>query len=135
MSGNTLYLGRRVSDVFMRVYDKHRESKLDHYKGCWRFEVQYNNRAAWTTMQALAEHNFDDEWLRDRVLSEFMKRGISGAGLKRGTCAVPFRRDPRPASSSSSRLAWLKSQVRPTVDQLVQAGYREEVLVALGLRD
>lgn len=76
MSGNTVYLGRRMSDRFIRIYDKGTESKESALEGCWRAEVQYNNRAAMQTAMAYQEHNLDHTWIISRVSSELCRRGI-----------------------------------------------------------
>lgn len=43
---STLYLNRRVSEVFARIYDKGAESGLPQLRGCIRYEVEYKGDAA-----------------------------------------------------------------------------------------
>lgn len=43
---STSYLGRRISDKWLRVYDKWRESGDDEYRGCWRYELEVKNAPA-----------------------------------------------------------------------------------------
>lgn len=43
---STLYLNRRVSEVFARIYDKGAESGLAQLRGCIRYEVEYKGDTA-----------------------------------------------------------------------------------------
>lgn len=46
LTGRTLYLGSRESNVFLRFYDKYLESKNADYKGVERLEIEYKKEAA-----------------------------------------------------------------------------------------
>lgn len=132
--GQTLYLGRRVSDRFIRVYNKHTESALVQYERCWRAEVQYGGRLANWRAKQLFETNSDATVAHELVYLECIRRGIPWLRLPKGTGvrlkAVPVTR----LSSSDEQLAWLRSQVRPTVLKLVDRGRLIDVLTALGLQ-
>ena len=46
LTGNTLYLGSRTSNVFLRFYDKFLESKEEKWKNFERLEIEYKSDAA-----------------------------------------------------------------------------------------
>jgi len=131
-SGNTVYLGRRVSDRFIRIYDKGAESKLPELAGCWRAEVQYNNSFALQATRELRAFDFESSWLVGRVVGELSRLGISWIEMPKGSLSV--LNGPRTKySTDNERLDWLSNQVRPSVQKLIDRGKREEVLKALGL--
>lgn len=46
LTGNTLYLGSRTSNVFLRFYDKFLESKEEKWKNFERLEIEYKSDSA-----------------------------------------------------------------------------------------
>ena len=40
----TIMIGKRASDVYIRIYDKYEESKKEEYKNCIRFELELKGR-------------------------------------------------------------------------------------------
>ena len=69
LTGNTLYLGSRTSNVFLRFYDKFLESKEEKWKNFERLEIEYKNDAA-NIIGSLA-HNGDD--IRDLFFGTLYK--------------------------------------------------------------
>jgi len=51
--GETLYLGRRASDKYSRLYNKAVESKEPAFRGCWRYELELKGLPAKTTADRL----------------------------------------------------------------------------------
>ena len=50
----TIYVGSRASDVFIRIYDKYEESGKEEHKDCIRFELELKGRvskAVWRKLQ------------------------------------------------------------------------------------
>jgi DNA relaxase NicK len=115
----TLYVGKRASDVFIRCYDKYEESGKEEFKNCVRFEVELKGRAAkaiWIEMQnkgtfvAFLLHN----------LYELLKeRGIV---LKEDDFdQYPTMQFKKEKTSDESKMAWLHRAVAPTVKHLAAA--------------
>lgn len=126
--GNTLVLGRRISDWWGRIYDKHAESGLEYYRDCWRYEVEIKRRAAARVAQGLELGTSDKltsfeagaQWLRSNGVS---LPGSGSPGLRNGGVIPP--------SNDGRRLAWLRDSVRSTVKLLCSHGLRAEVETAL----
>lgn len=127
----TLYLGQRVSDTFARIYDKHAESRLDAYKGAWRYEVEVKANKAERCARTLATGIDRPDWIRRAVYQFFGRRGCQFPG---GFLDKPLLlRTERPTTDDASRLAWLASDVRPAVQRLLSRGYTDAVWEALGI--
>lgn len=73
---STLYLNRRASETFARIYDKGAESKLDHLRRCIRYEVELkgNEAARWSAY--LRPHVDSDNAAALHAIQFFEKRGI-----------------------------------------------------------
>lgn len=129
--GETLYVGSPSSASRGRCYNKHAESGLEHYAGCWRWEVQL--RETWA-IQAAGLLPYSDDipalvlgyvhgWFRDR-----------GAPPPFGI-TVPYHPEvpPRAKTDTDRKLLWLRRAVRPSCEFLCDNGMTEEALDALGL--
>lgn len=129
--GATVYLGSPKSERRMRIYNKAVESKLDHYDGCVRYELQLRDDSARVMAHRLSDGSSPQATIRG-VLHRFAR--------DRG-CRLPSV-DVRPVSDSWTppkckpdtvrSLEWLRVQVRPSVCALVSRGLLVEVLAALG---
>jgi len=133
-TGNTVYLGRRVSDRFIRIYDKGAESRLEQFEGCWRAECQYNNKLAWSMAQHANRTEWDLAWVHGVVQHELERKGVSWLELQEQT-QLNLSHTPKKLSTNASRLLWLGQQVAPTVQKLLDQGLRAQVLEALHLTD
>jgi len=130
--GYTLYLGSRESNVFGRIYDKHAREHLDHYKGCVRYEVQFNSRLANSVAPVLARLPSPRPAMAGYVSSFLEARGVTPPGLETTELTLCV---PRSRTDADRKLAWLSSSVRPSVLSLIAMGRGEEVFRALGLID
>lgn len=128
--GYTLYLGDRQSNVFGRIYDKWEESKLDHYKGCIRFEAQYQKKLAWFVARELWSMSSPIPGMGSYLSQLFLGRAVdlklAGSIAARYSC-------PRQRTDDEKQLEWLSTQCRPSVLRLISNGKGDEVLRALGL--
>lgn len=127
---STLYLNKRSSNQFGRVYDKGRESRLDYYQGCVRFEVEFKSDAARQVAHAIAGKSRQSTDAAAHCSGFFDARGIRApAAFVSGKHIVL----PRSKPDVARRLEWLSVAVRPAVLALVALGYHKEVVAALGL--
>lgn len=127
--GATLYIGSRQSDQFGRLYDKGVQSKTNVPGKHWRAEVEYKKPRSGNINRSLYEVSRDDrenkicdtvaEWFADRNAELFPSRGTFNT--------LHYSVEAR-QTTADRKLAWLRTQVAPSVRQLVEAGYGREVL-------
>lgn len=129
--GRTLYLGRRTSDAYLRLYDKGVESHEQAYHGAWRYELEAKGTLAPQYSAALLASDSESSLLAGMVAQAFECRGVLPSWDAPVGGVVP--RPLRPPTDDDRRLAWLASQVKPAVDRLIRDGRRDDALRALGL--
>ena len=131
--GFTLYIGKRTSRAYSRLYNKEVESGDEYYKGAWRYEVELHNQTATNTAVELLYGLFSvEEAIAGAVWSYYRSKGIYPTfphSLADTEIVLP-RRDE---TTIERTIRWLLTQVRPTVARLMEAGYTDAVLAALGL--
>lgn len=136
-SGDTAYIGSRSSATFLRIYDKWREQgRSEEYVHAWRFELELKDSAAKPYWPSLHGPTPAPDYYAAIVLANLRSRGIHlppiGA-LRDQIVPEPLRRR-RP--TDDSRLAWLRTQVAPSLDKLRASGVDLGVILeALGLQD
>lgn len=128
--GYTLYLGSRESYVFGRIYDKWQRDQLDHFKGCVRFEAQFQRKLALNISRSLLSTSSPMPRIASHVSQFFTGRGV---GLE-----LPYDDSAtyccsRPRTDDGKTLEWLATAVRPSILRLIDAGKGLEVFRALGL--
>lgn len=128
--GATLYCGDRTSNRFGRCYAKGPQSKLQLYKTCLRFEVQYNGKLAKVISRKLFDAKVENVFALQRSVGFFQER-IGRLPIRTG--AVIKDSCSRTRSNVRKKLDWLQEGVKPSVQLLIELGYRLEVLRALGL--
>lgn len=126
----TLYIGSRTSDLFARIYDKGSESSDPSYECCLRYEIEIKGPPADRCLSTLVAAPDRPTWIRNAVYEYFLKRGIRP--LFGGVDAKVSINTIRPVTSDATRLAWLASHVRPTVQRLLATEKPEVLLAALG---
>jgi DNA relaxase NicK len=128
----TIYFNERISDRYLRCYDKEFESKLDHFKGCLRYEGEFKHRLGMRIATALLGQECEAAWITAEVCSNFRARGL---------CCRYHLDDSRPIGLPRSRsdhektLDWLHTSVRPSVQRLLDHGLHQEIIEALQLRE
>jgi DNA relaxase NicK len=131
--GFTLYLGKRLSKAYARLYNKEAESGDMYYEGAWRYEVELHNQTASSTATELLFGLFPlEEAIVSAVWQYFRSKGVypSFPNTSAGFEIVLPRRDETTIERS---IRWLEGQVKPTVAKLIALGYTSSVLAALGL--
>lgn len=130
--GHTLYIGSRVSDYFYRIYNKSAQDS-DVKDGALRLEVELKGDASsktWEIIEPLTGENVALNY----VAMLFMRVGIHIDGCSTEPVDIPLI--GAVPSDIQKKIAWLKSQVRPSVDKLLAWGVsREELISLLGLCD
>lgn len=131
-SGDTLYAGKRSSDVYLRLYDKSRDSGINQLGSIWRYEIEFKRGRAKSVYKAIESSEMRYSAIARLVWDEFRKRGIDPefdpshpiVAIETGT----------KVSTPDSKLGWLERCVAPVVTQLVNLGYEREVIRCLKLR-
>lgn len=133
--GMTLYVGKRASSNFGRVYDKGVESGEFKPGVMIRYEVELKKPLSYGVAMEIAKQAIDTypmEWrIASYVWSWFNERAITPIFEAE---PVSIKPDVSIAISTSERkLNWLRTQVRPTVKQLCLMGMHRDVFNALGI--
>lgn len=134
--GYTVYTGRRSSNVMGRIYDKESESKMDQYKGCVRYEVQFNGRRARWVAHTTNSGSYDLADISRAVLEFFRTRGALIRRLLEFVSSSLFIKTSQPPEKPTDitrKLEWLLHSVKPSVRHLIELGLRERVLAVLGI--
>lgn len=129
--GDTVTIGARSSEVFVRIYDKSREAKVDGPPWNWRYEVELKGERALQAIRLYrlskqpddAVFNIVDYWMKERLVD-----------IPWGTRPhTPWPEIGRPETDAERKLKWLENHVKSSVTYLVMKGHRNLVLEALGL--
>lgn len=130
--GDTLYVGSRHSQQFGRLYDKGVESGTAPPGYFWRAEVEYKKPLAGLMATELKEETSQNRVpaIRDTVLHWFTDRGIEVPENVAGKTNISVSVEAR-ITTADKKLAWLRTQVGPTVRQLVSLGLGKEVMKSL----
>jgi len=137
-TGWTTYIGKRSSDLYFRCYDKAAETRDDgdesamrQYVNSWRYELELKDEPAESTARRLVDSRDVPGTTSAIVHGWLTARGV--------TPPWDIEQPVRPIgtlrrrSDRDRKLDWLLSQVRPTVQWLVENGDSAEVLQRLGL--
>jgi hypothetical protein len=131
--GDTLYLGARSSDTYVRIYNKEKESdNEERWQGCTRYEVEFKNAEAVAYVGRMGSRRNDTGRTAQEVHSVLYRRGICVLAdlLADGAVSAPIG---RVVTSDDRKLDWLRTQVAPTIKHLTVTMGRDIVLSALGL--
>lgn len=133
--GYTLYVGKRSSTSFLRLYDKNAQSKDERYTNAWRYEVQVQSAPANKLAEALTRAKGSLEGAIAATVHEYCtERGISPVYSK-GMAAIVVASQEVGQTDVVRMLLWLQKQVKPTVDRLKRMGYTADVAEIFGLKE
>jgi hypothetical protein len=130
--GSTLYVGSRSSAQYGRAYDKGVEAGITKPGKLWRFEVEYKKPLADQVYQKLKGLIPGERaaLIQSTVYDWYDKRNVKPPFLATGEEGIITTTEQR-ITTSNRKLAWLRSQVAPSVAELVSAGLGKEVLTSL----
>jgi len=129
--GATLYVGSRSSDYYFRAYNKESESSLEEYERCVRLELEVKHRASVPLINWLSDGESVHNRIKDRIAGYMDQHGIlhNLADCSSGFACESQSRAPDCLKS----LEWLRTQVKPTVQRLLECNMENAVRDALGL--
>lgn len=128
-AGDTVFIGSRQSESYGRLYDKHMESRDNEYKTCWRYEVEYKGTKAVRAASILAGRKWAARTIYSMCAAQFTEWGFPRLLHPVESIELPIR--DRDKSDTARKLEWLKKQVAPTVTELIDYGYEDDVLCSL----
>lgn len=126
--GDTIYIGSRQSDAYLRIYDKSKQYGLDLGR-VYRWEVEYKGELAKPVVDKVRDGG--RMAIRELVFGEAHHKSVPSP-IVEGQRGV--KREKISISSPDAKIAWLARQVAPTVKWLNSLGYQDEVVKALNLR-
>ena len=130
--GDTLYLGSRTSEQFVRIYDKERSPNSEPtYKTALRYEVECKEGLARHVYERCIIGGYSPGNCHAVLTGLLARRGINPLGT-RGVQPATIKPSDLRKSSVEDTLSWLETQVRPSVRRLMEQGYAREVVNALG---
>lgn len=132
--GYTLYIGSPSSDQRGRLYNKEVQSGTPEYERTWRYEIVLRNARAMACVETLLACPVADRLgcCSSLVGGWYQSRGVSVPWKTLAHYAVLPVVAQAP-SDAEKKLEWLSKQVKPAVAWLIEAGYGEAVIVALGI--
>jgi hypothetical protein len=112
-SCQTIYIGKRSSDIFLRIYNKFAESGKEEYRDCVRFEVELKGKAAQQLWDYSASNDVGTMHALQVLIGLFARRGIN---IKEYTSLIePVDFAPRERSAADVTMAWYRRQVAPSL--------------------
>lgn len=129
--GDTLYVGAPSSEQRGRLYNKAVQSEQPEYTRSWRYEVVFRNELARNCAKSLPIDGIERaEYVLDLVCAWWHIRGVHTDIYHSGkTPVMPLQRAL--PTSVETKLAWLQSQVAPTIRYLCDLGFRAMLLETL----
>lgn len=134
--GETLYIGSRTSQVFVRLYDKSAE-RGEEPGDVWRYEIEYKKPVSQTVAEmimSLAGGDDSEVWetINDTVWTAFDDRGVTPI-FSAGDAFLAPTTAHRERSPVEAQMKWLAVSVSPAVRRLAAAGYGQAIREILGL--
>lgn len=126
----TIEIGSRQSERFGRIYDKRKESKLDHYQQAVRFEVEYKGSLAGVVSRALIAEAPAVAATIPHISSFFRRYRVELPVQMHVSSLISA---PRKESDATKKIRYLHTSIRPLVQFLISRGMEPEVREALGL--
>lgn len=131
LTGDTMMIGQRVSDVYLRAYDKGMEQRTHPPGTRLRYEVETKGKRARQLATRLDEHTTAQSIAANYTATAFRSQSVRVPG---NFCEQRLDASSLPASDSSRKLLWVRKSVAPTIAFLLKHVERDKILDALGLR-
>lgn len=131
--GSTLTVGSRSSERYFRMYNKSAEEGDTEDTTRWRYEVEYKgglSKKLWAQLRQAETTGHTARFLR-LIATEYGRIGANCPFT--GNAPVFDLSQARKDTALTDKFNWLFTQVRPTVKSLLESGYEEALMVALGL--
>lgn len=116
----TVYIGKRSSDVYIRCYDKFEESGKEEYRNCVRFEVELKGKTAKAVWLKCATEGLGPSYLLGILRFVLERRGVAldGFDWPVQSKAIPIKEK----TCLETLKGWWAAQVAPSVRKYVAEG-------------
>lgn len=122
-------IGSRQSEVYGRIYDKYKESKEEVYRDMIRYEIEVKQPQSVDLHKWLLEDRMTMFHAKHIVTGWFQKRGVPVYWNDFETTDTPD--SVKRTKNDDTKLAWIASQVRPSMRDLCHKGKALEVARAI----
>jgi DNA relaxase NicK len=124
-----LTVGSRQSEVYGRMYDKYKESKMPEYKSCVRWEIEVKGRQALDLNAYMRDNKYEPGVTRAIVKQFWQYRGMTPFWdtFEALEMEPPMKR----SRTDETKLAWLQAQVAPTIQTLMEHNRGQDAIRAL----
>lgn len=127
---DTLYLGRRTSNVYGRVYNKGVESGDPHFARAVRFEVEFKDNLAMLVARDMAYAGGFVPYAVARTKTFLESRGLSSTFLGDPLSRIRVSSTP---TDLERKLEWLRKSCRKSIHAILEKNMGDQLLAALGL--
>jgi hypothetical protein len=134
--GGTLYVGKRGSEQFGRIYDKGDQLGTIPPRTYWRFEVEYKRGSAEDVVDSLLSLTDPLDrgvWIARQVGRWFDLRGLQSPQITDEVFQYPLVRYGSRLTTDQTTIQWLSSTVRPALLRLDRTGALQKAFDALGV--
>jgi len=128
--GETCNVNKRVSDVYMRIYDKAAEASMGLPRTLWRYEIEYKRKPAMRTAIALAEEGCRPTRVYDQVAAWTTNKGLQWPGP---TSRYLHSEDRLLVGARPDDLGWIRDSLAKHIAKRVNSHGLWPVVIALGL--
>lgn len=133
----TMFVGSRQSERFLRIYDKYAESGEEYYRGClrWELELKADLALAYANNLSLSPNASMQMFATVRDFCLERLKVCPSARIRPGVFQTGFTclRPPPRAADCNRTLQYLAKSIKPSIDRLKAAGLEIEVRKVLGL--
>ena len=129
--GDTLYIGRRTSPLFGRLYDKGAEGGDMPMGKLWRYEIEIKKPISTPLAHSLVTEVNPSDWIKSYVYKWFEERQVPPL-FNKGKNYAPLEIEAT-VSDDDRTIKWLTDQVKPALVKLAKKGKFNEAVDALGL--
>lgn len=132
--GQTVYLGSRQSQIFVRVYDAGIRHELAEKDTMFRYEIEVKKPLAlplahviWAQKSVASMRMIMADWMVDKLTARNIILPWERSILNEQIDSLTIRK-----TSEDSTFAWLGNQVAKAIEKLLDNGYtRDEILAVL----
>lgn len=112
----TVYIGKRASDIFIRCYDKFRESGREEYRDAVRLEVELKGKTSKRIWEHCASEGLGSAFLVEVLFFYLNRRGISTYWIDVNWSYV--RPPTLEKSSLDVTVGWIATQVNAAIKRV-----------------
>ncbi len=132
-NGDCLWIGKRTSPRFLRIYDKTRDENGKVPPHLWRYEVEFKAKQATQVWRTLVLSHCSLKVITNIVVAGFLIKNVDLSWIEE----VEPRRLPSSyeKTTTEKQLNWMERNVSRTSRQLIEGGYKDILSRWLGFTE